>query len=129
MKEMYFSKKKCDSKLWMDSLSFGSWTRLSYSLIKWNMWLLKKNNLYHHLCPLTGWTNWSMNNVHIGNLNWRHFYPVIISTYILYPLNYAFYLSLIYKKINPLVRKKIKAYFCVYKIDKHSQLNHLIRQR
>ena len=59
----------------IDLLLLGSWTRLSCSrvlTIKWNLYLAK---IMIHSSPPTGWTNWSISDVQVSNLNWRQSFP------------------------------------------------------
>ena len=81
------------SILSMDLLLLGSYTRISCTLIKWNLQLAKITippirPIYPISSPSTKGTNWPINNVHVSNLNWLNFSPVIISTCILHPLFY-----------------------------------------
>ena len=74
----------------MDILLLGCCTRFLYTLIKRSSQLAKIIvSPIHILSPLTGWTNWPINDVHISNLNWRQIFPLSI-----YPL--IFYIHFVY---------------------------------
>ena len=73
----------------MNILLLGSYPRFSSSLIKLNLQRAKLTIPFlHHIHPIpsphTGWTNWPINKFHVGNLNWRKFFPFNMSTHILH---------------------------------------------
>ena len=62
------------------SWMIGSYTRLSCTLIKWNLKLAKIGSpqiqpFYPIPLPPTEQTNWPINDVHVSNLNWWQFSP------------------------------------------------------
>ena len=56
----------------MSLLLVASYTRLSWNLLLANI-TTPLELLYPILFPITGWTNWPINEFHISKLNWRQF--------------------------------------------------------
>ena len=64
----------------MDILKFGCCSIFSCSLIKRNSWRAKitifTSNPFTPPPLTTGWTNWTIKELHVSNLNWRLFFPL-----------------------------------------------------